>query len=110
MLYDDAVLLTYGVGDRWHIPMFPGMKISRFMVDEMMAFKDHIHHSSKVIDMELYFSIFEVESMKILSHFDFCVLYRTISSAAKSSRHPKSQITSQIIHLLPNAPSAIPTP
>ncbi len=43
--------------------------------------------------MELYFSIFEVESMKILLHFDFCVLYRTISSAVKSSRHPKSQNT-----------------
>jgi len=47
--------------------------------------------------MELYFSIFEVESMKILSHLGFCVLYRTISSAAKSSRHPKSQTTCLII-------------
>lgn len=60
--------------------------------------------------MELYFSIFEVESMKILLHFDFCVLYRTISSVVKSSRHPKSQITSLMSRLQPNAPSAIPTP
>ena len=60
--------------------------------------------------MELYFSIFEVESMKILSHLGFCVLYSTISTAAKNFRHQKAQITPEIIHLLPNAPSAIPTP
>ena len=32
------------------------------------------------------------------------------SAAAKSSRHPKSQTTCPIIHLLPNVHSAIPTP
>lgn len=46
MLYDDTVLLTYGVGDRWHIPMFPAMKISRFMVNKMMAFKGIIFRQS----------------------------------------------------------------
>ena len=48
MLYDDTVLLTYGVGDRWHIPMFPAMKISRFMVNKIMAFKGIIFLQSGI--------------------------------------------------------------
>ena len=33
-----------------------------------------------------------------------------VSSAAKSSRHPKSRITSLMSRLQPNVPSVIPTP
>ena len=39
MLYDDTVLLTYDVSNRFIISMFPGMEISRLMVNKMMAFK-----------------------------------------------------------------------
>ena len=39
MLYDDAVLLTYNVSNRFIISMFPGMEISRLMIDKMTALK-----------------------------------------------------------------------
>ena len=48
MLYDDTVLLTYGVSGRFPISMFPGMEISRFMVDEMMALEGIIFRQSGI--------------------------------------------------------------
>ena len=42
MLYDDAVLLTYDVSNRFIISMFPSMEISRLMIDKMMALKSII--------------------------------------------------------------------
>ena len=48
MLYDDAVLLTYGISNRFIISMLPGMKISRFMVDEMTALKSIIFRQSGI--------------------------------------------------------------
>ena len=48
MLYDDTVLLTYGVSGRFLISMFPGMEISRFMVDEMMALEGIIFRQSGI--------------------------------------------------------------
>ena len=48
MLHDDAVLLTYGVSDRFINSMFPGMEISRFMVDKMMALKSIIFRQSGI--------------------------------------------------------------
>ena len=48
MLYDDAVLLTYDVSNRFIISMFPAMKISRFMVDEMMALEGIIFRQSGI--------------------------------------------------------------
>ena len=48
MLHDDAILLTYGISDRLPISMFPSMKISRFMVDEMMALKSIIFRQSGI--------------------------------------------------------------
>ena len=48
MLHDDAVLLTYGVSGRFPISMFPGMEISRFMVDEMTALKSIIFRQSGI--------------------------------------------------------------
>ena len=48
MLYDDAVLLTYCISNRFIISMFPGMEISRFMVDEVMAFKSIIFRQSGI--------------------------------------------------------------
>lgn len=39
MLYDDTVLLTYDVSNRFINSMLPGMKISRLMIDKMMALK-----------------------------------------------------------------------
>lgn len=48
MLYDDAVLLTYGISNRFIISTFPSMEISRFMVDEMTAFKGIIFRQSGI--------------------------------------------------------------
>ena len=48
MLYDDAVLLTYGISNRFIISMFPSMEISRFMVDEMTALKSIIFRQSGI--------------------------------------------------------------
>ena len=48
MLYDDAVLLTYNVSNRFVISMFPGMEISRFMVDEMAALEGIIFRQSGI--------------------------------------------------------------
>ena len=48
MLYDDAVLLAYDVSDRFLISMFPGMEISRLMVNKMMAFKGIIFRQSSI--------------------------------------------------------------
>ena len=48
MLHDDAILLTYGIRDRLPISMFPAMKISRFMVDEMTALKSIIFRQSGI--------------------------------------------------------------
>ena len=49
MLYDDTILLTYGISDRLPISMFPAMKISRFMVDEMTALKSIILDRKSVV-------------------------------------------------------------
>ena len=48
MLHDNAILLTYGVSGRFPISMFPGMEISRFMVDEMMALEGIIFRQSGI--------------------------------------------------------------
>ena len=48
MLHDDAILLTYGISDRLPISMFPAMKISRFMVNKMVAFKGIIFRQSGI--------------------------------------------------------------
>ena len=48
MLHDDAILLTYDVSNRFIISMFPGMEISRFMVDEMMALEGIIFRQSGI--------------------------------------------------------------
>ncbi len=48
MLYDDAVLLTYDVSNRFIISMFPGMKISRLMIDKMMPLKSIIFRQSGI--------------------------------------------------------------
>ena len=48
MLHDDAVLLTYSVSNRFIISMFPGMKISRLMIDEMMALEGIIFRQSGI--------------------------------------------------------------
>lgn len=48
MLYDDAVLLTNCVSNRFIISMFPGMKISRLMIDKMMALKSIIFRQSGI--------------------------------------------------------------
>lgn len=48
MLHDNAILLTYGISDRLPISMFPAMKISRFMVDEMMALEGIILRQSGI--------------------------------------------------------------
>lgn len=48
MLYDDAVLLTYGISNRFINSMLPGMKISRLMIDKMMALKSIIFHQSGI--------------------------------------------------------------
>ena len=48
MLHDDAVLLTYNVSNRFIISMFPGMEISRLMVNKMMAFKGIIFRQTSI--------------------------------------------------------------
>ena len=48
MLYDDAVLLTNCVSNRFIISMFPGMKISRLMIDKMMPLKSIIFRQSGI--------------------------------------------------------------
>ena len=48
MLYDDAVLLTYDVSNRFIISMFPSMEISRLMIDKMMALKSIIIRQSGI--------------------------------------------------------------
>lgn len=48
MLYDDAVLLTNCVSNRFINSMLPGMKISRLMIDKMMALKSIIFHQSGI--------------------------------------------------------------
>ncbi len=48
MLYDDAVLLTYDVSNRFINSMLPGMKISRLMIDKMMALKSIIFRQSGI--------------------------------------------------------------
>ena len=48
MLHDDAVLITYGISDRLPISMFPAMKISRLMIDEMMALEGIIFRQSGI--------------------------------------------------------------
>ena len=48
MLYDDAVLLTYDVSNLFIISMLPGMKISRLMIDKMMALKSIIFRQSGI--------------------------------------------------------------
>ena len=48
MLHDDAILLTYGISDRLPISMFPAMKISRLMIDKMMALKSIIFRQSGI--------------------------------------------------------------
>ena len=48
MLYDDAVLLTYSVSNRFVISMFPGMEISRLMIDKMTALKSIIFRQSGI--------------------------------------------------------------
>lgn len=48
MLYDDAILLTYGISDRLIISMFPSMEISRLMIDKMMALKSIIFRQSGI--------------------------------------------------------------
>ena len=48
MLYDDTVLLTYGVSGRFPISMFPAMKISRLMIDKMTALKSIIFRQSGI--------------------------------------------------------------
>lgn len=48
MLHDDAVLLTYSVSNRFINSMFPGMKISWLMIDEMMALEGIIFRQSGI--------------------------------------------------------------
>ena len=48
MIYDDAVLLTNCVSNRFISSMFPGMKISRLMIDKMMALKSIIFRQSGI--------------------------------------------------------------
>lgn len=48
MLYDDAVLLTYGISNRFIISMLPGMKISRLMIDKMTALECIIFRQSGI--------------------------------------------------------------
>ena len=48
MLYDDAVLLTYSVSNRFINSMLPSMKISRLMIDKMMALKSIIFRQSGI--------------------------------------------------------------
>ena len=48
MLHDDAVLLTYSVSNRFINSMFPGMKISRLMIDKMTALKSIIFRLSGI--------------------------------------------------------------
>ncbi len=48
MLYDDTVLLTYDVSNRFINSMLPGMKISRLMIDKMMALKSIIFRQSGI--------------------------------------------------------------
>ena len=48
MLYDDTILLTYGISDRLPISMFPSMEISRLMIDKMTAFKSIIFRQSGI--------------------------------------------------------------
>ena len=48
MLYDDAVLLTYNVSNRFIISMFPGMEISRLMIDKITALKSIIFRQSGI--------------------------------------------------------------
>lgn len=48
MLHDDAVLLTYSVSNLFINPMLPGMKISRLMIDKMMALKSIIFRQSGI--------------------------------------------------------------
>lgn len=48
MLHDDAILLTYGISDRLPISMFPGMEISRLMIDKMTALKGIIFRQSGI--------------------------------------------------------------
>ena len=48
MLYDDAVLLTYDVSNRFIISMFPSMEISSLMIDKMTALKSIIFSQSGI--------------------------------------------------------------
>ena len=48
MLYDDAILLTYGISDRLIISMFPSMEISRLKIDKMTALKSIIFRQSGI--------------------------------------------------------------
>ena len=48
MLHDDAVLLTYSVSNRFINSTLPGMKISRLMIDKMMALKSIIFRQSGI--------------------------------------------------------------
>ena len=48
MLYDDAVLLTYDVSNRFISSMFPSMEISRLMIDKMMALECIIFRQSGI--------------------------------------------------------------
>lgn len=48
MLYDDAVLLTNCVSNRFIISMFPGMEISRLMIDKITALKSIIFRQSGI--------------------------------------------------------------
>ena len=48
MLYDNAILLTYDVSNRFIISMFPVMKISRLMIDKMTALKSIIFRQSGI--------------------------------------------------------------
>ena len=48
MLYDDSILLTYDVSNRFIISMFPSMEISRLMIDKMMALKSIIFRQSGI--------------------------------------------------------------
>lgn len=50
MLHDNAILLTYGISNRFINSMLPGMKISRLMIDKMMALKSIIFHQSGISD------------------------------------------------------------
>lgn len=100
--YHDHVPSLYVFAPHYHVPLYLQRRFKGYL--EKAEKKQKEEEEKDRIFRQAHDCCFsnkeQIENLKSAA----------VSSAAKSSRHPKSRITSLMSRLQPNVPSVIPTP